>query len=80
MNGFWKFLKALLIIGALCVAALAIYKKFFAKKEEIIEDEDAEEALEEAEVIECEEAADEDVLEVPAEAVIEEEAEEATEE
>ncbi len=67
-NTFLKVLGILLAIGAICFAAVKVYNKFFRKKTDALEADEADDevALEDA----TEEEAAEEVFEVPAEAVI----------
>ncbi len=81
-SAFWRVVKLLLVVGAVCLVAAKIYQKFFKKKAcacELDTEEDAV-ALDAAEEVAQEEETAE-VLEVPAEAVIAnaEDMEEATE-
>ncbi|MBQ8310328.1 MAG: hypothetical protein IJX80_04865 [Clostridia bacterium] len=63
---FWKVVGILLAIAGLCAVAVVVYKKFFQKKNEELEETEEPEALDGAE----ETPAAEEIFEVPAEAVI----------
>lgn len=63
-NGFWKFLKVILAIGAICLAAVKIYEKFFKKAE------DADADTDDAPVADEEESAPASGVEVSAKSVI----------
>ena len=61
-NTVWKVLGILLAVAALCVAAVALYKKFFKKKQKELD--------EVAELELLDDVCDEDAFEASAEAVI----------
>lgn len=70
---FWKVVKVLLVLGAVCFVAVKVYNKFFRKKKELLCEEDVDDvdaiAAEDAEPAE-EPVEQESVFEAPAEAVL----------
>ena len=66
---FWKVVKIALLVAGVCFVAARIYRKYFQKKEEALEEAEELAALEEAEDLAVSEE-EEEVLDVPAEAVI----------
>ena len=67
---FWKVVKILLAVGALCLIAAKVYRKFFQKNTEVVVDEDADEATDVDLLAEEDADVEEEAFEVPAEAVI----------
>ncbi len=73
-NRFWKVVKVLLVLGAVCFVAVKVYNKFFRKKKELLDAEDTEEVDALADAVDAEDAEEpveqESTFEASADAVL----------